>query len=164
MAKPLQVQLASSSKPSLFKHQDPSPLSYRSRQRGHRASRQSSQKAGPSSSLLTLLASLASASTVYGSPAPPPFLCPTLESGDVGDCPLPSRPSTSQTPVTKVFLDEPTQTILPRHVPDRYSRQADGVWRRVESYTLYGSTMPACTSVSIGNPLSGAALSSPFSV
>jgi hypothetical protein len=164
MAKPLQIQLASLSKPRVLKHQDPTPSSYRSHQRGHRSSRQSSQKAGPSSSLLTLLASLASASTVYGSPAPPSFLCPTLESGDVADCALPSRPSTSQTPVTTVSLAEPTQTVLPRHVPDRYSQQDDGMWRRIDSYTLYGSTMPACSSVSVGNPYSGAALSSPFYV
>ncbi|KAF9486485.1 hypothetical protein BDN70DRAFT_870040 [Pholiota conissans] len=135
-----QLQPAS---PSLFLHQGPPPPSYRQRQRANRPSRQSP----PSSSLLSLLASLASASTAYGSPAPPSFLCPTLDSGDISACNLVPRASSfSAPPTTTIAPIASAKIIQPRHVPDRYSKQADGVWRRVGSYTLYGSTMPACTS------------------
>lgn len=39
-------------------------------------------------------------------------------------------------------VDEATPTSTPRHhVPPQYSPGSDGVWRRIDSYTLVGSTI-----------------------
>ncbi|KAF8971664.1 hypothetical protein BDZ97DRAFT_2024475 [Flammula alnicola] len=147
MAKPLPVASTGSpgsSKSTLYNSQNSAEPSYRPQHRRYRPSKPLRSTVAPSSGLLSLLASIASASTVYGSPAPPPFLCPSLDSGSVPDSTVIKRASTSQTPPLPV--PDPTNFLVARHVPTRYSEESDGIWRRVGSYTLYGSTMPACTS------------------
>ena len=68
----------------------------------------------PSSALLSILAILATAS---GSPTPLPFLCP------------------SHSYNKRHLTHSPTASI-----PVKFVRGDDGLWRRAESYTLYGST------------------------
>lgn len=70
----------------------------------------------PSSSLLAILAILATAS---GSPTPLPFLCPS--SSHYGRHFPRSQPTTTPVPV-------------------KFIQCSDGLWRRAEFYELYGST------------------------
>lgn len=84
----------------------------------------------PSSSLLSLLASIASslpstASTPTPS-IPPSFLCPSL----------------SQLPHPQPFSL--------RALPDRFEQGDDGFWRKDDVYTLYGSTIcPTCEETAV---------------
>lgn len=130
--------------PSNFPAQAFVPPTESTRHRSHPRPR---SQAAPSLSILSLLATLASSSTVHGSPTPPSFLCPSLESGDIAECNVAKRAPTQVSRPPHTF--DPRHTHAPRNVPDRFSKQADGAWRRVGSYTLYGSTMPACSSVSL---------------
>lgn len=90
---------------------------------------------GPSSALLSLLATISASSTsVHGSPAPPSFLCPSLER---------RRPSISsrgddppKTPRSSRLAKKPSGSV-----PDKFEVDDNGRWRRVESYSLYGSTI-----------------------
>ncbi|KDR85670.1 hypothetical protein GALMADRAFT_234673 [Galerina marginata CBS 339.88] len=145
MAWPLPVASSESpgtSKLSICTSQTALEPSYRPRHRRHRISKPSSSVA-PSSGLLILLASVASASTASGSPAPPSFLCPSVRSEDVVDDVPNKRASSLATSVITPSPHSPP-VLVPRHVPDRYSEDPDGIWRRVGSYTLYGSTVSAC--------------------
>ena len=85
----------------------------------------------PSTTLLSLLAILVSSAN--SSPAPPSFLCPPINyKRNITPPPSPPPPPT-------------------RQIPNKYVQGDDGFWRRVESYTLYGSTVP-CTGVSYQHP------------
>ena len=121
--------------------------SYRPRRRrSHRPSKPSSSTVGPSSGLLSLLATIASATSANASPAPPQFLCPSIGTRDIVDeRPLAKkRASSSSSPST---VNDTNKWGSKRQLPHKYERGSDGVWRRVDSYTLYGSTVPSgCTS------------------
>src|SRR6266511_3843791 len=107
----------------------------------------SSSTSVPSAKLLFLLSTIASASTANASPAPPAFLCPLFGSKSARD---PCFSKRAEDPSPNSASDEPdhdqdqtqTDTKL-RWVPDKYEEGADGIWRRVESYTLYGATVPS---------------------
>ncbi|KAF9024117.1 hypothetical protein BDZ89DRAFT_1069367 [Hymenopellis radicata] len=110
--------------------------------RSRRSPRPLSRSPSPSASLLSLLASVAATvPTVDGSPAPLHFLCPRysaatefVEQAAVADAPPYEFPP--ETSTSTVFTR--------RRVPPKYEQKDDGLWRKVETYTLYGSTM--CTS------------------
>ncbi|KIM47545.1 hypothetical protein M413DRAFT_22191 [Hebeloma cylindrosporum] len=149
MAKPLPV--ASSSLPGSSKtihcspQQIPEPSNH-PRRRTRRPAKPPLAIVAPSSGLLSLLASIVSATTVNGGSVPPDFLCPSIRSEDVVE-PVARRRTV---PTDPRFKAKSFSANLPpsRHVPDRYDRDTDGVWRRVGSYTLYGSTVsPACTGI-----------------
>ena len=80
----------------------------------------------PSSALLSILAILATAS---GSPTPAPFLCPSHS-------------------YNKRHFSHSQTTAPP--IPVKFVQGDDGLWRRTESYTLYGSTF--CVGVSCCTP------------
>ena len=80
----------------------------------------------PSSALLSILAILATAS---GSPTPASFLCP------------------SQSYYNKRHFSHSHPTATPNHIPVKFVQGDDGLWRRDESYSLYGSTF-SCEGVS----------------
>ncbi|KAF8910079.1 hypothetical protein CPB84DRAFT_1351841 [Gymnopilus junonius] len=140
MAKPLSPSSAGSSAASTSSSCNAQNASAHSNHPRHRRRRRPkpSSSVTPSSGLLVLLASVASASNVSGSPAPPAFLCPSIDEDD--DCDLPSEASSSSIPET---TPSPSAFLAAsgRHLPDKFSRDSDGVWRRVPSYTLYGSTV-----------------------
>jgi len=69
----------------------------------------------PSSTLLSILAIIASSTA---NAAPPTFLCPSLN-----------------------YKSSPTIPSTPRRIPSKFEQGEDGRWRRVDSYTLYGSTV-----------------------
>lgn len=110
------------------------------RRPGVRPSFSSPQLVAPSSGLLSFLATIASfPSSVDSSPTPPSFLCPYYASDPAVDTPcnppLPSKPLSSlSTPINQ-------RAGIRRHVPARYEKGDDGRWRRVDEYTLYGSTV-----------------------
>ncbi|KAJ3988461.1 hypothetical protein F5890DRAFT_468883 [Lentinula detonsa] len=87
----------------------------------------------PSSSLLSLLATVVSTSSVNASPVVLPFLCPGLE---------------NESSYTKrEGLDDQTTDAKSarakgrkRRLPDRYVRGSDGLWRKTD-WSLYGSSM-----------------------
>jgi hypothetical protein len=98
-----------------------------------RRSKKSTSRLAPSSTLLSLLATLASTSTADASPTPPTFLCPSLGSDVSPDVCNYKR---AASPVDN------ENTLLKRSwLPDKYVEGSDGVWRKVESYTLYGATV-----------------------
>ncbi|KAF4612422.1 hypothetical protein D9613_004196 [Agrocybe pediades] len=126
--------------------------------RRHRKFAHPGPRPTPSSGILILLASLAaSAPTVNGSPAPLPFLCPSVGTERTVSIPPVRRNSQSSasTSTSHAIVSKATQRpsfAAPRHVPDRFSQGPDGVWRRVGSYTLYGSTVSACVGQSCRTP------------
>lgn len=126
--------------------QDPAACSYSGNQRPthpqnlrrSRGSRQGALGIAPSSGLLALLATVAaSSSTVEGIPLP--FLCPSLDSSSPvarhipRDDPLDVFIQPSPSPIKR--------RLRKRYVPVKFERADDGHWRRVETYSLYGSTM-----------------------
>ncbi|KAL0951710.1 hypothetical protein HGRIS_008385 [Hohenbuehelia grisea] len=114
------------------------PLHHRPKRRTRRIT--ASNFLVPSPGLLTILASIAASTVTVGcSPTPPRFLCPFASAED--------PPVHVQEPRDVEELDihlSPTPTKRRRgrrKVPDRYHMDDDGRWRRMESYTLYGSTV-----------------------
>ncbi len=109
------------------------------RRRARRSRRPIHHTPAPSSSLLSLLATVvASLPAVDASPIPLSFLCPRYRqdfaaveetcSRDVSD-----SSTVPSVPVRKQFGS--------RTIPIQYAKGSDGQWRRVDTYTLYGSTM-----------------------
>jgi len=151
MAKPLPVAssgLPGSSKTTPSASQHTRKASNHPRQRTRRPSKPPLSIVAPSSGLLSLLASIVSATTVNGSPAPPDFLCPSIRSENTIE-PVVRRRTAATEPRSKAdsFAANFREA---HHVPVRYDKGPDGLWRRVGSYTLYGSTVsPSCTGVSI---------------
>ncbi|KAF8807927.1 hypothetical protein BYT27DRAFT_7190019 [Phlegmacium glaucopus] len=82
----------------------------------------------PSPAILSILAILVSSTA---NAAPPAFLCPPPNYNIVDR----HIPSTTITPF-------PPQRTPARCIPNKFVRGDDGFWTRVESYTLYGSTVP----------------------
>ncbi|KAF8625179.1 hypothetical protein AX15_005489 [Amanita polypyramis BW_CC] len=119
----------------------------------------------PSSSLLALLAAIvADAHPLYpSSSAPPPFLCPALthdnDSYDpadpssshhyshhptpscTGTAPPPNAPTSTPSPQPNMERDDPAPATDNRALPRKYQKDIDGLWREVDRYTLYGSTI-----------------------
>ncbi|KAF8665330.1 hypothetical protein AX16_000349 [Volvariella volvacea WC 439] len=129
---------------SSLQHQDYPARPPRRRRPRHRVR---DRYSAPSSALLSLLATIAASSAgVNASPTPPSFLCPSLEDSepidiverraDVSVAPPPVPPSR---PFKRNLVVPRFSPGLP--VPDRYERGDDGRWRRVDVYTLYGSTV-----------------------
>lgn len=83
----------------------------------------------PSTALLSILAILATAS---GSPTPASFLCPSHNKRHFAH-------------------SHPTATSSSR-IPVKFAQGDDGLWRRVDSYSLYGSTFSVCEGVSYRTP------------
>ncbi|KAF9531884.1 hypothetical protein CPB83DRAFT_891227 [Crepidotus variabilis] len=138
--------------PSHHRTQSSSVSSQRPRPRCSRRRRSPSRTAAlaPSSALLSLLATISSSSSANASPTPPSFLCPSLEILGTRDLPYFRRASVSQQPPQSSGIPKPRH---PRYVPDKYAKDTDGVWRRVSSYTLYGSTVPTgCNSPDCRQP------------
>ncbi|KAF8079007.1 hypothetical protein FPV67DRAFT_1467132 [Lyophyllum atratum] len=162
MAKPILTGCAGCSTPSPSR---PSPENLDSHPRPRRR-RRPPASAGPSPALLSLLATISASSTsVHGSPAPPSFLCPSLEAAYSSTRTIRSRGTTT----SKIRRSPQLSTKGAggtRHVPAKFVMDDNGVWRRVESYTLYGSTVcltcqDATTSVaSVDDQIQGPASSS----
>lgn len=93
----------------------------------------------PSSALLSVLAILA---TAGASPTPLAFLCPDSYNKRHFSNPTTAPPSPSL------------------RIADKFVQGEDGLWRRAESYSLYGSTF-SCTGVSYHIPGTHAAPSFP---
>jgi hypothetical protein len=91
-----------------------------------------------------------SASPVHSNPIPLSFLCPSVDGEDDLDCSLSARASLSAG--HSAAPAKSPSVLAARRIPDRFSKEADGVWRRVDSYTLYGSTMPSCASGTCTKP------------
>ncbi|KAG6868489.1 hypothetical protein C0993_002027 [Termitomyces sp. T159_Od127] len=94
----------------------------------------------PSTPVLALLATIsASLPPAHASPAPPSFLCPSF-------VPQPTSPPRTQARATRPSSSPPVvrkSLVLgapPGPVPDRFEQEENGRWRRVDTYTLYGST------------------------
>ncbi|KAF8899117.1 hypothetical protein BD779DRAFT_1487101 [Infundibulicybe gibba] len=106
----------------------------------HRRPRSSHSLTAPSSTLLSLLATIAASTTlVGGSPTPPKFLCPFISDEDAAEQGIDCDPAPSgaiHLSPTPILLDQNR-----RHVPDRYETDDQGHWRRLDTYTLYGSTI-----------------------
>lgn len=103
----------------------------------------------PSSSVLSLLATIAASSqTVDGSPLPlptpppPSFLCPFID--HVNICVRNTTPTTSYSSITTSFTSPTTTTKSSPQVADKYVQGPDGRWHKADAWTLYGST--CCTS------------------
>lgn len=156
MAKPLPV--ASLGLPGFSKTTHCAPLHVREpsnhpRRRTRRPSKPPLSPVAPSSALLSFLASIASATTVNASSAPPDFLCPSIQSEDVIEPDVRRRSAPADLRFRansfSANLPNPSPPPPPPHVPDRYDKDTDGFWKRIGTYTLYGSTVsPACTGVS----------------
>ncbi|KAG6873847.1 hypothetical protein C0995_010459 [Termitomyces sp. Mi166 len=92
----------------------------------------------PSSAVLALLATISdSLPSAEASPAPLSFLCPSFIPQ-----PTPTLNARTRTitppPVLKRSLN-PRSPL--RSVPDKFEKGDNGRWRRVDTYTLYGSTV-----------------------
>lgn len=108
-----------------------------------RSSKKSSlaSKPVPSPTLLSLLAILASTLPTDASPTPPTFLCPSLGSG-ISPNIRNSKRAASPIKDSQHDDDDPLPEPIKRSwVPDKYVKGSDGVWRKAESYTLYGATV-----------------------
>jgi hypothetical protein len=119
----------------------------------HRSSdpRCSSRSAAPSAGLLSLLASIAGFQPADAGPlippqsSPPSFLCPFVDQEDFDV----TFADTARVPVNIAErghrrshqASNAINSNVKRNVPDKYEQGADGRWRKVNKYTLYGSTV-----------------------
>ncbi|RDB28452.1 hypothetical protein Hypma_015923 [Hypsizygus marmoreus] len=125
--------------------QDPPSPQINAHHRRRRRRRKPPSSSGPSPALLSILATIAASSSVHGSPAPLPFLCPSLQTEDVPQSHPRPRAAASSRRASR-SQDFPRRSSgSTRHVPDKYEIDENGRWRRVDAYTLYGSTVcPNC--------------------
>ena len=117
----------------------------------HRRSRrpQNGVAVGPSSGVLSLLLTItAASSTADGSPliaqpTPPPFLCPYIaRSTHEGYNELQADPVAGTSASAALLAATPTHHHRKRGtVADKFVQDVDGKWRKVDRYTLYGSTV-----------------------
>ncbi|TEB38624.1 hypothetical protein FA13DRAFT_1724547 [Coprinellus micaceus] len=108
----------------------------RRRRKAASAATTAARSLAPSSTLLSLLSIVVASSVAEGSPAPPAFLCPSIEPRAT---PTPVRrrhKRSTSTASSEVKSSVPRAVV--RNIADKYEQGEDGVWRRVESYTLYG--------------------------
>lgn len=123
----------------------PNPSTSRPRRRQH----SSSSTPSPSSALLSTLAAIvASSPLAASSPAPLSFLCPSIAYHHTPSHTIQQR-STSPSRRIK-SRRSPKRFGHSRVLPFKFEPGEDGVWRRVETYTLYGSTV---CSVSAPSPV-----------
>ncbi|KAF7966907.1 hypothetical protein HWV62_18780 [Athelia sp. TMB] len=109
---------------------------------------------GPSSGVLSLLATISAATypveatSLVSQPTPPPFLCPsiiqegnTLPYGCTSE--LVGVASSSSSSVIPSPTAPPSSPRRQRRgsLADRFEKGPDGQWRRVDKYTIYGSTV-----------------------
>ncbi|KXN88886.1 hypothetical protein AN958_06756 [Leucoagaricus sp. SymC.cos] len=107
----------------------------------------------PSAAVLSLLAGIVSNSPVAtASPAPPPFLCPSLALPQ-SSSPATQHPSPLPAPRSRSRRSIPL-TGRSHTLPYKFEQGDDGVWRHVDSYTLYGSTICPKTCGETTNPVS----------
>ncbi|KAG2159598.1 uncharacterized protein EDB93DRAFT_1111090 [Suillus bovinus] len=126
----------------------------------------------PSSSVLSILATIAASSqTVDGSPLPAPtpppsFLCPSLDLFNT--CVRNTTPTTSYSSTTSSTSPTPIAKFT-QPVADKYVLQSDGRWHKATAWTLYGSTYHASSpdltvdvsrSTSVLNPTASAEMDS----
>ncbi|THV01429.1 hypothetical protein K435DRAFT_836827 [Dendrothele bispora CBS 962.96] len=102
----------------------------------------------PSSALLSLFTTVFASSftTVQAIPAPPPFLCPSLDQSSYNDGPclsVRSNPSKEPVPLTPRRSQSARRSKSRRKVPPKYVEGDDGRWRKATHYSLYGSTIAA---------------------
>jgi hypothetical protein len=145
MAKPAVDRV---SPPTITARQDHHPLPV-STQRRRRRRPPAKFAAGPSSGVLSLLATISAASSsadgspVSAQPTPPPFLCPYIardNSYDQASAPLPDP--VAETSASALSPPTPTSKIGRRGtIADKFVQGSDGMYRRVDRYTLYGSTV-----------------------
>lgn len=111
----------------------------------------------PSAAVLAVLASLVASAdsfpvVCYDSSDPPPsFLCPSLEPQDkfgVQDFVLPPQTPPPSSPVpgpsTITRTDVPAPPVarrVRRNIPAGYTQGDDGRWRKLSTWSLYGSTV-----------------------
>ncbi|KAG6919038.1 hypothetical protein DXG01_009748 [Tephrocybe rancida] len=131
MAKPISPDRAGCSTSSTWSRYNTTTTTTTPRRRRQAPSR------APSSAVLALLSTIsASVTSVHGSPAPLSFLCPSF-------IPEPT-PTLDLSPRGKSLLSRREQWAKNlgsiKHVPDKFERGDNGRWRRVDTYTLYGST------------------------
>ncbi|KAF5332512.1 hypothetical protein D9611_005110 [Ephemerocybe angulata] len=153
MAKPFTVAStdgasSSTSTPHRRRHRQDS--SSKPRRRRRKVAVTAAHSLAPSSTLLSLLSLVVSASVAEGSPAPPAFLCPSIAAS-----PTRSKRRSKRTVSTTAATTTPTaqaKTTVPRaivrNIADKYEKGEDGIWRRVESYTLYG-VCPGCSKTAV---------------
>ncbi|KAF9786775.1 hypothetical protein BJ322DRAFT_674773 [Thelephora terrestris] len=112
----------------------------------------------PSSALLALLASLAGSVNTFPVAcheldAPPPsFLCPSLlPRAEFPGLPVPPQTPPPSSPVPGpsrvVHTDYPSPTPeghAPRELAPGYTQGTDGRWRKLSTWSLYGSTICVC--------------------
>ncbi|KAH7923891.1 hypothetical protein BV22DRAFT_1130267 [Leucogyrophana mollusca] len=154
MAKPEHGQAESSYTSSTFPQRPQQRTTRTKTHRRHSHARSSALSVCPSSSLLSILATIVAASpAVDGSPlpvqtAPPTFLCPLIARDNAG---IPS-----ETPVTIPLHVENQQIALPsptytpklkkrRQIADKYVQGNDSRWRKTDAWTLYGSSCCSST-------------------
>lgn len=119
-------------------------------QRRQRHQQHSPSLVYPSSSVLSILATIAASShTVDGSPLPlptppPPFLCPSINY----DSFQPHAPTPTTASSSSIFYSTSSlsSSSLPgstsnRQVADKYVQGVDGLWRKTDSWTLFGSSV-----------------------
>jgi hypothetical protein len=119
-----------------------------SAQRPRRRWRPSGRTPGPSSGVLSLLATIAAASsTADGSPltvplTPPSFLCPFIEHDS---CYANTDTSSSASTAKRASVVLPPTPAKSKRkvvqIADKFEKDSDGKWRKVDAYTLYGSTI-----------------------
>ena len=80
-------------------------------------------------------------------PAPPSFLCPSLAK------PRPNPPKGQSPPPKLPPRSIKVRSRVKQALPDKYELQDDGVWRRVDVWTLYGSTVCRVRLSSPSSPL-----------
>ncbi|KZT30942.1 hypothetical protein NEOLEDRAFT_49386 [Neolentinus lepideus HHB14362 ss-1] len=114
-----------------------------SRRRARRSTQPISSSIPPSSSLLALIATVASPSSVDARPleaAPLTFLYPFIEEQSSRRHLRPTRTVSAPDPP----FPTPTRHQFSRRgvsLADKYASGMDGRWRRLSEYTLYGSTI-----------------------
>lgn len=122
----------------------------RSQRRQRRQQQHSTSLACPSSSVLSILATIAAGShTVDGSPLPlptppPPFLCPSINYDSFQPrAPTPTTASSSSIlyPTSSLSSSSLLGSRSNRQLADKYVQDADGLWRETDAWTLFGSSV-----------------------
>lgn len=108
----------------------------RRRRKAASAATTAARSLAPSSTLLSLLSVVVASSVAEGSPAPPAFLCPSIEPRAT-PTPVRRRHKRSTSTASSELKSSVPRAVV-RNIADKYEQGEDGIWRRVESYTLYG--------------------------
>lgn len=149
MAKPFSVASSHSTidlDSTPHRHTHPQDQPYKRRRR-RKALPAPTRSLAPSATLLSLLSAIASSSVAEGSPAPPPFLCPSIQPSVA---PTRRRVKRDAKSSTSTSVPSAPRAAVVRNIADKYEQGEDGLWRRVESYTLYGvcPVRPCCLPLS----------------